>query len=386
MDVGALLSLPKDIATAVGDALGHSSLGTTAKGMQSVMEPFEAFFKKFTQSVTGILEPFAKLNDFATHFVNEFDPSLVKDLSSKFRDLNAVIGVALRPIVDVARDVVKSLSDHLLPVMRQLEPIVQDLANNVAGYLIGSFDDLGNLLSDMMPIFRSAAEILKSLLGTLSDVGVLFRVFRMAIQDVLANLLGLNGGGSGNGGVVEGVRNMMIRIRNAIQDMLLVIIKFTTQLLIATGQGAAVAAMLDGMRRKPADTENSTGIAVALNPMFKSVSELAKSVQLAMFVASDAGGTGKKVGIEESNRLLEGIEAAIKNAKDAEPPWLVKAIGKIADGVDLTATWVKLILEAIPSVKVIEGIPRIVGQVGGNMLIPPGIRALIPPGILPPGM
>ncbi len=314
MDIGALLSLPKDIAGAVGDVLAHISMGTATPRMKMVLEPFEEFFKKFTQGVKDILNPFEKLNEFATHFVQEFDPALVANLGSRFRDLNAVIGIALRPIVDIARDVVKALSDNLLPVMRKLEPIVRQIADAVGARLIKGFDELGSFLEEMMPAFEGMRDMILGLLPILDDLGNLLRVLRAPLISLIGDLISaLVGGGEGGG-----IKGAMEAFRKGVQDVMKAIVQFVAMMLALFGQAKALDAMIKALKPPAAhDAKDSTGMANALNPMFKSIGELAKSVQLAMFVASDQAGKSGKQGVELTNELLDGMKGAIEAGQAA---------------------------------------------------------------------
>lgn len=308
--VDSLLSLPSDIAAAVGDILGSFSMGSVVPKMGNVVAPVETFVKKFIGQINQLLGPFQRMTDLASHFVNDFDPALVADLGRHFRDLNAVVGVVLRPIVDVARDVVKSLSSYLLPAMRQLEPLVREMADVVGDQLMAGFRDLGAFLHALMPTFSEAKDLFVGLVKIVGDFRPVFEMFGSVFMQMVREIIASLGGGGGS------MKEMMIDLRRAVQSVIVSLVQFAASLMQAFGWTRGIEAMRKALtERANVPNENAQGMAVLLNPMFKSISEMGRSMQQSMFAASAAGGTARTPQ-EETNDLLEELIEAVNDGAE----------------------------------------------------------------------
>lgn len=305
-DIGGLLALPKEIAAAVGDVLAGFSMGTVAPRVEKIIAPVQSLVEAFVGKIKSILEPFQKLTDLAVHFVQEIDPSLVMNLSQRFRDLNATIGVALRPIVDVARDVVKALADYLLPAMKKLEPIVREISEVVGSALVDGFNELADTLDTMMPLFKELKEFIVGAIPILGDLRQLLAAIRLPLMQLVHDLLNAITGGEGGGGV----KGAMQALRKAVQDVIVTLVQFMAHMFQMIGWAKGLEALRKSLTAVRAERADSTGVATALNPMFKAIGEMGKSIEAAMFAASDVPG-GKLKGVDRSNELLEEVAKGI---------------------------------------------------------------------------
>lgn len=295
-NAGNVISIIKSILTAikelaagkyegkgVGGAAGDWSMGMVLPRVRGIIEPAAGIVKDFVQAVRGALGPFAEMTQTAAHFVEEFDPSTVTMLSQHFRDLNAVIGIALKPIVDVSREVVRYLSSVLLPLMREFQPIVKELSQEVAGVLMDAIKDMADFLHDTMPMIKAIKDILVGLIAILKDVFMAFRTLFAASMELGKELLGAFGGEGAS------VKDFMNSLRQGIQTVVAALIGFAARLMALIGWTKGIEAMQKAIAPRDTKREIADGMAVAQNPMFKSISELSRSIQVSMFAASKAG-------------------------------------------------------------------------------------------------
>src|SRR5262245_21624157 len=108
----ALYQLPHEVAKAVADALKGAgigkeegkgvggfaadwSVGMTMPRMRGLLEPVMGTVKQFVAGFQAAMAPFSEVTEVASHFVSAINPALVSDLAMHFRNLNAVLGVAL---------------------------------------------------------------------------------------------------------------------------------------------------------------------------------------------------------------------------------------------------------------------------------------------------
>lgn len=326
-----------------GQALGGAAAEFSMPGLHSYLTPIVDMTNTFVGQIKRLVAPFEQLTNIATHFVAVLDPSLVEDLTRKFRDLNAVIGVAMRPVVETAREIVKYLSDRLLPVMRELQPIISDLSDAVGDALKQGIDDMINFLRSAMPTLKALKDFVVGLIHVLQDVWQLFMTLGKTITEIITGALG----GFGTG--TKTVTDLMKEFRDAVREVIKNLILFAARLMLSFGFTRGVDALMKGLERQRAPAEQSGGMAVAINSAFKSAGELSKNALLEAFRASTMTQKAKNPA-EETNEWLGKIKeelAALKTAGASEDHPLVKKINsmltflneKILPNVDLVGKW-----------------------------------------------
>ena len=111
-----------------------------------------------------------------TFFVNAFNPALVQQFTYNLKDLQAVIGTALVPVLNAFALETRLLADTLLPVLQALQPAFQQLGNALIGFLTPIILQIGNSLS--------------TLAGTLNNlVGPAVRNFASNLGSFLAEMI-----------------------------------------------------------------------------------------------------------------------------------------------------------------------------------------------------
>ncbi len=312
----------------IGEFTGAMSAQFSTSGLTGMMTPFAEFVTSFTAQLKQIIGPFEKLTDLVSHFVGHLDPTIVEDLGRKFRDLNATVGVALRPILDVTREIVKNLSDHLLPIMKQLEPIVKEIAEVVGGALNQSIEEMSTFIDTFMPTLHALKEVVVGVVKIAQDLWSVFVDLSRTLTDVFMSIFGKMGDQAG------AVRKIMEDLRSAIQTVITNLIMFAARLMMSFGWTKGVESMIKGFTAmKPSAKEESGGLAVALNSAFKSIGDLAKSAQLEAFRAS-AAGTKPVDPAAQSAEFLGKIKTSLEDllrAGQSEESPIIKRIQRVVD-------------------------------------------------------
>lgn len=91
-------------------------------------------------------------------YVQAYNPNLVKQFDYVLKDITAVIGKALQPVLVSLGAAFRQLGDILVPVMDALSPAFQSLAKAVSGFLLPIFNALGNALINAAPLINKLAD------------------------------------------------------------------------------------------------------------------------------------------------------------------------------------------------------------------------------------
>lgn len=150
---------------------------------------------------------FMNLVNAVSPFVKALDPGLMAQLSLAMSDLQATIGVGLRPIIQAAIPIIRAFADTLMPIMNQLAPVIQQFGNammkiavpviavwaSAINYLIPViesivplFVDLAEILMVMTPVFNFMFEGISRTMNLI--IGV-FHTFMVGIKAITVALL-----------------------------------------------------------------------------------------------------------------------------------------------------------------------------------------------------
>lgn len=128
-------------------------------------------------AITGTVGAFNQLIGFATPFVQAFNPALIEQMNLVFKDLTAVIGMGLEPVIGAVIPIVRAFADRLVPVVQALIPTVQlfadamiELAGPIIEILIEAFAALEPIIVMVAGIVKMWADILVQSLPLISAV------------------------------------------------------------------------------------------------------------------------------------------------------------------------------------------------------------------------
>ena len=176
-------------AAAGAEMAGMSRLSNAINAITTAMGPIAPAFQAVNYAVLGGVDAFSKLTSFAGSFVSAVNPALMQQLGLAFKDLQAVIGVGLQPIIAAAIPIVRAFADSLQPVMQALLPTFDQFAQSMislSGPIISLVVEAFAALEPVMAVVTAAVEawaaILTSLAPVISTVfkEVIYRITQVA--------------------------------------------------------------------------------------------------------------------------------------------------------------------------------------------------------------
>lgn len=331
--------------------------------------------------VTGLLHDMkAKLVgilDTATHFVRGFNPALVAHLNRQFEALNNVIGASLQPIVKVGADVVRFLAGSLVPTVKLFGNMISSVAGGLGDWLKGGIANFSAFMQPLIPLAAGIADRVTKLMrgfGTLTegirplwslvgdlisrmeplgkiadglmdvfvDMADAMRVYYelvaesgKALIDMLAGLFGAD----------VNIKDIMGQFRDAIQTVIKFLITMAAVLMKWLGSQAGLDAILRGLQPKALQAANPDGFLMPQNPAFKGLSDVARDLTQAAFVATAQGPGGAK---KDAAAWLQEMIPMIQGMKDDAKSGLIPQVERIATGVENAIKAVEGIVGKIP--------------------------------------
>ncbi len=113
------------------NAAGFQSAANAMNMLSSAAQRTVGGFQALNLAVLGPVDSFNKLVSFAGSFVEAVNPALMQQLGLAFKDLQAIIGVGLQPIIAAAIPIIRAFADKLQPVMQALMPTFDKLAQSM---------------------------------------------------------------------------------------------------------------------------------------------------------------------------------------------------------------------------------------------------------------
>ena len=112
-------------------------------------------------AITGTFGAFSQITAFAGSFVQAFNPALMEQMNLVFRDLTAVIGMGLEPVIGAVIPIVRAFADKLVPVMQAMIPTVQLFADSMIELSGPIIEILIQAFAALEPIIVLAAGIVE---------------------------------------------------------------------------------------------------------------------------------------------------------------------------------------------------------------------------------
>lgn len=310
--------------------------------------------------IDGTIGAFNQLTGTVTGFVAAFAPATIEAFSYALRDVTAVIGMALEPILIAATAVVKDFSATLLPLMRDLRPIIMQLSatmmelskvfiNNFAVVLkavLPIVQMLADLLSALSPMIAAATAIISGLVQVVSylaksflewlgiDISDTMKSLRSAMEElarytlmaVAAFLRLINVGMSDS--FIKGVRDAMSLDKFKKKDEEAPVGMFGRMAAKAKedepkGLFARLGDGIRGIGKRAADAaalaapivkdgvakEDATGFQAYTNSSYSNFGDYGKQIALGASIASGGGDKGPKTSEEWLKKISDSLDS-----------------------------------------------------------------------------
>lgn len=267
-------------------------------------------------AAVGALEA---LVNVSTQFAGLLSPTLLQVFNTALKDLQATVGVALLPVLQAAAGATREFGELLLPAMRELAPVVAEIANIMRGQLsvemqvvvavvralipvlsaVSSImavttEITKGLLSALVPIitaigtnFSQLAGVIKIIMAPLqvifailSDVQRVASAFGTALQAVFASFNPL-------GKVVGGVAGAMDGLRGGFQALLKAVVIVGAGLIKLFGGSLGDQFLKEfSTALQGGQTASNRGIRPAEQAQFVDIAQIGKNIALAASMAS----------------------------------------------------------------------------------------------------
>lgn len=171
------------------DASGYTAAANAIRGLSRAIPAATSGFQALSIATIGPIDIFNKLVGFVGSFVEAVNPALMQQLSMAFKDLQAVIGVGLQPIIAAAIPIIRAFADKLQPVMQALMPTFDKLAQSmikmsgpIITILIEAFGALEPIITQISSVIEAWAGILAFLTPIISSAfkEIVYRVISLS--------------------------------------------------------------------------------------------------------------------------------------------------------------------------------------------------------------
>jgi hypothetical protein len=356
---GGLSGITQLLTRTMGPALATASAGLAA--VASVVAPVAAGMAALKGVLIAAPAAFVGAAYAISKFTDSVNPGLTIQLNMVMRDLTAIIGTALNPVLQAMVPAIRDFANRLLPVTRDMAQYFSGLMgymgpvmtafNSMYQQIVGTLSPVFKLLTD---IFGVLAQVVGALMEVIAGILIPFKVVFEAIYEVLRPLIEafrvigdllVNAGKgfrlimAGLEGFIKGIASFLGfgDIINASVDgwksIGSALKSFQNWLILAAasvakffGMTSFVTGMINSL--KPPD---STGISAAQNPQYQSIESLGKNMSLQAAIAT-AGAGGESEQQKQDRQMLEQLVAIQANG-----PTLVDAINglptRIADAI-----------------------------------------------------
>jgi hypothetical protein len=287
---------------------GAQDFGTSklTAGFEAVLGPLAGVTKQF-DGLIGAIAP----------FVSALNPGAMALLNDAMRNLQATVGQALLPVVEVLTDVFNQASGALGPVMRELAPVAAKFAQVLTAAVIPEIEFLASVLDLLAPAFEVLIDLMKPYQEILALAYKALAVF----VDILKGVFG------------TGFKAVFEQFMGVIQLVIKNLVLLAAAVAKAFGAVDFLKKFSDDLKKPPPEREQN---AAPTNAAFKAFDQIQKDLALA---AATAMGTGEAAKTDNAllGEISKGVDDILAGKADVMtfirhlfidevPPILAKAI------------------------------------------------------------
>ena len=249
--------------------------------------------------------------------VQAFSPAIVEQFNMALRDLSAVVGEALAPVLQGLTTIAREVGAVLQPAMRALAPVFETLTATVLQVLLPVIDTWASVFQDLIPVINFFAEVFSNV-GTIARVGGAFLAgWIELLRQGAAALAGWIGGLTGLANPAQSFTDWLKTALQSVGEAAILAAGYLAKLVGATGFLDGMIKSLSKAPGKPgmAAAEDITGKGAAQNARVTTGADFEKSALAAAFVATGGGPEKKDTSdwLAEVVKQLEAIKAGDDN-------------------------------------------------------------------------
>ena len=176
---------PANLAAGVpggaGEAAKGLDLGAVAGGIGGA-------FTAITGAVQGAIAAFQQAISTMASFVEALNPGTVQQFNQAIRDLQATVGVAFQPVIEILTGTFRQIAGIILPIMEAIRPVAEQLAKVFKSTLIPMVQLLADTFKALMPIIELAAQLLELFYNLLKPIIFLLQILAAVLKLILAQI------------------------------------------------------------------------------------------------------------------------------------------------------------------------------------------------------
>lgn len=265
-------------------------------------------FGKILGPVTSAVGAITELASKISVFVAAFSPTTMAMFNDALENVNATIGVALAPTVEVLTGTLREFSGILDPLMRQLEPLFTQMAELLGQALTTSLRLVASVLSLLTPVLQAVLDAYSAMYQIVfSLVDILTAVVR-TFQSLI-------------GSVDSGFQAMMDELVKALRLMIVEVVSLVAMIAKWLGMDSFVSELSASFAKLADETEKASAAMnkAARDARIESLEAIMNKFTTAAFVASGATreSEGRKEEIEFLRKIAENT-GKISNISRAE--------------------------------------------------------------------
>ncbi len=219
------------------------------------------------------------------------------------RDVNATIGSAFIGVVNVFASVAREVGGVLLPLMRQLTPIMNALGNALGTTLVAVVRVVVAAFQTVVPVLDVLAAGANEFAKILSDVLGLVTAVVKTFGAALLGVLGAN---------PDGFKDAFKGIADAIRTAIKAVVSFAANLAVFFGFGDSVKKLGDAVGKEADERDKrAAGLkAAATGAQITDIAALVKQAQIASFTAAGGGAAREKPEVQFLRDISQSLLAA----------------------------------------------------------------------------
>lgn len=254
-----------------------------------------AGFDAVAEAFAPVLEVLSQVGDL----VGAFSPTTVKLFDDAMKNVEATVGKALVPILEVATEVLNSFSGILDPIADKFQPIIEKIAGLLAENLLPTLELLGSLLDiaadiidDLVPVLEATVDVLKVMTAVMQTLVDLFKSL----------------------GVLEFFKGVVEQLVSVLKEIIKTFILLGATVAKFLGWDKAVSGFIANLEKQGKPEEKALNVGIQ-DAAFKGIDQISKDIQQAAFAATGGKPTKKKEPDEWAQDLLNQLKEIEKGQK-----------------------------------------------------------------------
>lgn len=285
-------------------------------------------------AASAVTAPFQMLGNALGPFVSALNPAAMQAFNYALKGLQATIGVAFLPVIQVMTGAMRNFAGAILPLMQALAPILGDLASVLASAMLPIIQTVADTFLAMTPLIQFVVDILGAMGEGMQAFAVVLRTVIGVFMDFLA---GLFGGG--------GLKTAAAQFSDAIRRMTTAVVVGIAQLAVAFGQLGFIDKIVKNLGAVIRPAQGA--VPAPSNVGIKGFEQIGKDAAMAAFAAQGGGGAKEK----DTNDWLKDIAEQLKAVKNQPTPeWATKLVDAVTKGKTTVDAFVKVIEKVFGSI------------------------------------